>query len=50
MAQLALNNAKITMTGFSVFYANYGRYPNLFNILRKSLQAVTALEDIKQLK
>ena len=50
IAQLALNNIKTTVIGFSVFYVNYDRYPNLFNILRKSLQAVAALKDVKQLK
>ena len=50
MAQLALNNMKVTVTGVLVFYTNYGRYPNLFNILRKSSQAVVALKDIKRLR
>ena len=50
MAQLVLNNVKIIAIGFSAFYVNYGRYPNLFNILRKSSQAVTVLENVKQLK
>ena len=50
MAQLILNNTKATATEFSTFYANYDRYPNLFNTLRKLLQAVAALEDVKQLK
>ena len=50
MAQLALNNAKIIVTGISAFFINYDRHPNLFNVLRKSPQAVTALEDIKQIK
>ena len=50
MAQLALNNIKVTVTKISVFFVNYGRHPNLFNVPRKLLQAVTALKDIKQIK
>ena len=50
MIQLVLNNARVTVTGILAFFANYGRHPNLFNALRKSLQVVVALEDIKQLK
>ena len=37
MAQLALNNTKSTVIGISAFFANYDRYPNLFNIARKLL-------------
>ena len=38
------------MIGVSVFYINYDRHPNLFNILRELSQAVTALKDVKDLK
>ena len=37
MAQLVLNNTKIIVIEILAFYINYGRYPNLFNTLRKSL-------------
>ena len=47
---MALNNAKVIVMGILVFFANYGRYLNLFNAPRKSLQAVVALENVKQLK
>ena len=50
MAQLTLNNATVIVIGVSAFYTNYNRYPNLFNILKKSLQTVTTLEDVTQLK
>ena len=50
MAQLALNNAKVITIEISAFYINYGRHPNLFNTLKKLLQAVTILEDVKYLK
>ena len=50
MAQLALNNVKTTVTEILAFFTNYGKHPNLFNTPRKLLQAVTALEDVKQLK
>ena len=36
MTQLTLNNTKSIIIGILVFFANYSRYPNLFNILRKS--------------
>ena len=50
MAQLTLNNTKATVTEISVFFANHNRYPNLFNVSRKSPQAVMTLKDVKQLK
>ena len=50
MAQFILNNIKITVIKISAFYINYDKYLNLFNILRKSLQAVIILKDIKYLK
>ena len=50
MTQLVLNNATVIVTEISVFYTNYGRHLNLFNILKKSLQIVTVLENIIQLK
>ena len=50
MAQLILNNVKVTVTDILVFYINYERYSNLFNILRKSLQIIIVLENISQLK
>ena len=43
MAQLVLNNRTVTVTEESVFYANFGRHPNLFNTLRKSSQTEAAL-------
>ena len=50
MAQLVLNNIKATATEILVFYTNYGRHPNLFNIPKKSLQAVITLKDVKRLR
>ena len=47
MAQLVLNNIKVTVIGISTFFVNYDRYPNLFNAPRKSSQAVTVLKNIK---
>ena len=50
MTQLTLNNRTIIVTEESAFYTNFGRHPNLFNILRKSPQAETILQEINQLK
>ena len=50
MAQLTLNNTKIIVIDILVFYINYEKYLNLFNILRKLLQIIIVLKDIKQLK
>ena len=50
MAQLVLNNIKVIVIGVSVFYINYSRYLNLFNIPKKLLQIIIALESVKQLK
>ena len=50
IAELALNNRTLTATGESAFYTNYSRHPNLFNILKKSPQAETALKEINSLK
>ena len=50
MAQLALNNVTIIVTGISAFYANYNRHPNLFNISKKSPQIIIILKDVTQLK
>ena len=43
MTQLVLNNRTMTVIEYSAFYANFGHYLNLFNILKKLLQAKTAL-------
>ena len=50
MAELALNNRILTVIKESAFYANYSRYLNFFNILRKSPQADAALKKISSLK
>ena len=50
MAQLALNNTKVTVIDILLFYVNYKRYPNLFNTPRKLLQTVITLKNISQLK
>ena len=50
MTQLALNNIIVIVIEISVFYTNYSRHPNLFNIPKKSLQIVVVLEDVIQLK
>ena len=50
MAELALNNRTLTIIKESAFYTNYNRYPNLFNILKKSPQAEAALKKINNLK
>ena len=50
MAQLTLNNVTATATEISAFYANYDRHPNLFNIPKKSPQAVAVLENVAELK
>ena len=50
IAQLTLNNRTATATEELVFFANYGRHPNMFNTLRKSPQAEAALEKVSQLK
>ena len=39
MVQLVLNNRTIITIDETAFYANHGRYPNLFNVLRESPQA-----------
>ena len=46
MIQLVLNNRTVITIDKSVFYVNYGRHPNLFNILRKSLQAKIMLQKV----
>ena len=50
MIELALNNRILTAIRESAFYANYNKYPNFFNILRKSPQAEIALKKINSLK
>ena len=50
MAQLVLNNRTATITENSAFYANFGQYPNLFKVLRKSSQTEATLQKITQLK
>ena len=50
MAELALNNKILIIIGESAFYANYNRYPNFFNILKKSPQADAILKKISNLK
>ena len=50
MAELALNNRILTVIKESVFYTNYGRYPNLFNTLKKFPQIDAALKKISSLK
>ena len=50
MAQLALNNRTATVTEESVFYANFGRHPNLFNIPRNLSQTDTVLQEANQLR
>ena len=50
MAQLTLNNKTLTVTGKSVFYTNFGRHSNLFNVLRKSLQTTVVLLEVDQLR
>ena len=50
MAELALNNRILIVIGESVFYMNYNRYPNLFNMLKKSPQIDAALKEINSLK
>ena len=50
MAELALNNRILIVIGESAFYINYCRYPNFFNILKKSPQAEVALKEINNLK
>ena len=36
MAELTLNNRIIIVIEESVFYVNFGRHPNIFNVLGKS--------------
>ena len=50
MAELALNNRILIIIGESAFYTNYNKYPNFFNILKKSPQAEAALKEINNLK
>ena len=50
MTQLALNNKTLIAIGELVFYANFGRHPNLFNIPRKSLQITAVLLETDQLR
>ena len=50
MTQIVLNNRTVTVTEELVFYTNFGRHPNLFNISRKSSQTETVLREISQLK
>ena len=50
MAELALNNRILIIIKESAFYTNYNRYPNLFNILKKSPQVEAALKKINNLK
>ena len=50
MAQLTFNNRAATAIEQSVFYANFGRHPNLFNILRNSPQSEIVLKEASQLK
>ena len=50
MAELALNNRILTVIKESAFYANYSRYPNLFNTLKKSPQINAALKEVSSLR
>ena len=50
MAELALNNRILTAIGESAFYINYNKYPNFFNISKKSPQIEIALKKISSLK
>ena len=50
MTQLVLNNRIVTIIKESVFFANFGRHSNLFNMLKDFLQAETVLQNVDQLK
>ena len=50
MAELALNNRILIIIKESAFYANYGRYLNFFNTLRKFPQIDAILKKINNLK
>ena len=50
MVELALNNKILIIIGESAFYTNYSRYPNLFNIPKKSPQIDAILKKISNLK
>ena len=50
MAELALNNRILIIIRESVFYINYNKYPNFFNILKKFPQIDAALKEINSLK
>ena len=40
----------ITVTEESAFYTNFGRHPNLFKLLRNSLQSEVVLQKANQLR
>ena len=50
MVKLALNNRESTVTEKLPFYTNFGRHPNLFNMLRESPKADTVMGDDKDLE
>ena len=50
MAQLTLNNRTVTVIKELVYYVNFSRHSNLFNTLRKSLQAKVILQETNQFK
>ena len=49
IAQIALNNNAFKITGITLFYANFRKYPNLFMEPQEGLNANVALQDIEDL-
>ncbi len=50
MVQLALNAKVLDTTKITLFFANYGKEPNLFGKERKHLLAQLAIERVATLK
>ena len=50
MMELILNNRSFSTIRISLFYANFGKHLNLFNLLLRLLQIKIKLKNTKDLK
>ena len=50
MAQLALNDKILNITGYTPFFANFGKNPNLFLNRRNGPNTQQALRDVSDIK
>jgi hypothetical protein len=50
MAQMAYNNKSSEATGKTLYFVNYGKYPNLFERTLPSLRAEAAMKSAEEMK